>query len=111
MAKDYLTSAIESGTINTFPTKIYTDAVEFLQNVIILSDKSLYFGETLIGKEIPHGFGIELTPSRKIIRVGYFYNGKKHGFCNSFGIDKSNVPYKTKGFYKDGLLHGYAKIK
>lgn len=33
----------------------------------------------------PHGFGI-LIPSKSLIRIGYFYDGKKEGCFTSIGL-------------------------
>ena len=95
-------SAIESKNIDCFPTWFYEQEVIFWDDIIKLKDDSLYLGQTLLDEETPHGFGVEITRSWKIIRVGYYYEGLKHGYFNTFGM-ANDQPYSNRGFYEFGL--------
>ena len=110
-AKIRFKAAIDSNSINVFPSKYIEEEIELLDNVITLSDKTLYYGQTKAGKWIPHGFGVELSPGRNLIRVGYFYEGLKFGYFNNYGLDKNGFSYINKAFYEDGSLKGFAKIE
>jgi len=110
-AKSLFKSAVDSDSIHVFPSKYIEEEIELLDNLITLTDKTLYYGQTKAGKWIPHGFGVELSPGRNLLRVGYFYEGKKFGYFNNFGVDKNGVAYINKAFYEEGTLKGFAKIE
>lgn len=106
-----LTTAIESKNIECFPVNYFNEEIEFREEVIDLKDGSRYYGQTLVGTNVPHGFGVELTKNWKTIRVGYFKEGLKSGYFNTFGLDGVGNVYKNKGFFTFGQQNGYSKIE